>query len=169
MTIHNTGQYSVAVFLQPEELEKEGQGIREPDDEWTRKLALSVMDDLGIHSRGKLEIEAFAGHGGLMVFAALRPEDQWETLFFSFDSLESVLTLAAGLNGPLPARSTLTYIGNRYILSISSPAQECTRFGYVAGEFGRRLYRPAAYARHLSEHGVTVSASTALQDLTKVI
>ncbi len=169
MTIHSTGQYSVAVYLQREELAEDGGAVPEPDSEWTRKLALSVMDELGIHSKGKLEIEAFAGQGGLMLFAALHPEDQWETAFFTFDSLEAVITLAQALKKSPPAKTKLTYIENRYVLTLCSPPDESVRQCLIASDFGNRLYRLPLYDRFLCEHGKTVLADHAVQQLLKVI
>jgi len=166
MVVHTTGPYSIAVHLPPEEIEKKGK--IEIDDEWARRLALGVMDEFGIGAQGKVEIEAFAGRGGLMIFAALCPESRWETLFFCFDRLEDVLELSERLRPRIPPKSTLTYIDGEYILSLTAPPEEIIRLGLLAGEFGRRLFRPGSFARFLAEHGREVIARTALRDLLKV-
>lgn len=161
MTVHNTGRYSVALYLQPEELET-GSNI---DDEWARKLALSVLDDMGVPLDGTLEIEAFTGHGGLMVFAALHPESEWETVFISFADLDGAIDYSAAVMARPPQRSNLFQMDGQYILAMSAPPDGLTPIVLMAGEFGRRLLRPAAYLRFLREHGQTVLDGCAVQAL----
>ena len=167
MNVHCTGPYSLIVLLAPGELAR-GQTPRAVDDAWTRKLALRAMTEYGIGTDGVVEIEAFTGQGGLMIFAALHPEHQYDTLFYQFDSLEDLLQLSGRLRRQPPRKSALTYIDGQYVLSLSALPREAVRLSYVAGEFGRRLYRPAGFSRYLSEHGKVLSRETAVQDLASI-
>ena len=168
MMIHSTGPYSLVVLLPQRELPLRGQRPELSDDAWTRRLALNAMEKAGIGTDGVVEVEAFCGQGGMMIFASLRSDTRYDTLYYQFDSLEDVLQLSGRLRRDPPRKSDLTYINEKYILSLSAPAKEAVRLSYVAGEFGRRLYRPAGFARYLSEHGKTVIAGTAVQKLAEI-
>ena len=168
MTVHSTGPYSLIMHLAPGELAPKGRTPLAADDAWTRRVALHAMEANGIGTDGVVEIEAFNGQGGLMIFAALRPEHQQETLFYQFDCLEDLLRLSVRFRRNPPRKSTLTYIDGKYVLSLSAQSREAVRLSYAAGEFGRRLYRPAVFARYLSEHGKVLMRETAAQELTRV-
>ncbi|MDR3206807.1 MAG: adaptor protein MecA [Oscillospiraceae bacterium] len=165
MTVHRTGRYSVAVFVKPDELAREGQEPDAVDNEWTRRLAAGALDSRGLRAGGRMEIEAFTGRGGLIVFAALYPESQWESLFYALDGIEEAIAMAVRLEPLAPLSSSLYYIDGAYVLSLSAPPEALIRLGYLAGEFGRRLYRPAAYVRFLREHGKTVLQGAAVPSL----
>jgi len=168
MTIQSTGPNSLVVLLPPWELAKEAAAPEPAGDAWARHLALHVMEEYGIGTDGVVEIEAFTGQGGLMIFVALRPEAQYETLYYQFDNLEDILQLSRRLLICPPRKSSLTYIEKKYVLSLSAPPREAVRLGYVAGEFGRRLYRPAGYGRYLAEHGKAVVQEDAVEKLGTV-
>jgi hypothetical protein len=165
LTVHKTGRYSVAVYVKPDELAREGQEPNAVDNEWTRRLAAGALDSRGLSAGGRMEIEAFTGRGGLIVFAALYPECQWEMLFYALDGIEEAIALAAQLHSLSPPSSSLHYIEGAYVLSLSAPPEQLVRLGYRAGEFARRLHRPVGYVRFLREHGKTVLCGTAVDEL----
>jgi hypothetical protein len=69
MTVHQPGHNAIALYIGPEELRNWTGGAGELDERRAKTLALSAMRKLGLPVRGSLEIEAYAGRAGLMLFA----------------------------------------------------------------------------------------------------
>ena len=164
MQVHTTDRHHVAFFLSHEELSTYGLDESQVDGVWTRQITLRLLRDIGVSVDGVLEIEAFPGQSGLMVFASLSPESALETAYYLFDSFDHVTACCALLRAP-PRQSLLAIHKGQYLLAVSDIAAISARIGHVASEFGRPLYLPHAFVRFLREQKAVVIPEQAVQRL----
>ncbi len=152
MTVHNVGSRNVALYIEENEMEAMGLSEQSLSRDRARALAMSAFDRLGLKVDGEMEIEAFTGSGGVMVFAAVYPRQNLEPLFFSFPGLEPLLD-ALRVAPELPSDASVFRLEEDYILFLRLAPCDFMRLALVFSEYARRLFRPAEYALFLAEHG----------------
>lgn len=156
MTIQPIGAESMALYLTPADLRKHGLTPEGITQEVALNLTRGAFAQAGIPVEGPVEIEAYPDLWGVLVFARLQPPKQ---AWFTFDSLEALLTAARSL-GPLCPDASLLWCDGAYWLSL--PAAEEQALCRLS-EFGVQT-QPAPYLdARLSEHGKTLIPGGALR------
>ena len=101
MTIQPIGNASVALYITPADLKEHGLTPAGLTLERALELTRDAFHEAGITLDGSIEIEAYPNACGVLVFARVQaPEHLW----FSFDSLDPLLSAARAL-----ARSSAVY------------------------------------------------------------
>ena len=158
MTIQQINPASIAVYLSPEDLETHGYQA----DELTVQQALHLMRTacrkLGFVPAGIVEIEAFPGACGVLVFARLHAQPP---ALFRFPDLETLLSAIPSLPTPYPS-AALTYWDHAYYLSF--PTQNPS-YHSILSEFGKPLQATDTLIAYLNEHGQCIAKQEALEQL----
>ena len=158
MTIQPIGSAGVALYLTPADLREHGLTPAGLTLERAADLARSAFRQSGMEPEGPLEIEAYPGACGVLVFARVHmPPRAW----FSFGSLAAAAAAARTLPAPPPDAALLWWDG-RWWLSLAAEER-----GAAArlSEFGRcETARPWLEAS-LAEHGRPVWERDALARL----
>lgn len=155
MLVHKSGAHSVAVYIETRELEHyvgEGQELGEPQ---ARELAINAMRELGLAVTGALEIEAFTGAAGAMVFALLNPQEEEAAAFFSFDSIDGALDAMLMLRDTRSRCEARLFMPDGWPILALRGTQSAV--GYISNllcEFGYRRNHPPEYQLFLHEHSV---------------
>jgi hypothetical protein len=108
MTVHQVGTDSVALTLGCDEL---GQSWEHFGPDEARRWVLNAFAELGLPTQTKLQIEAFAGSGGIMLLA----KAVWPRHYYLFNSFEDVLDCASVLHTTTIQNDLYCYEG-QYIL-----------------------------------------------------
>ena len=90
MTIQPISDASVALYITPADLKEHGLTPAALTLEGALSLARDAFREAGIELAGPVEIEAYPGSCGVLVFARVRPP---ERSWFSFGGLESLIFL----------------------------------------------------------------------------
>ena len=98
MTILPLSESSIAIFLEPSELEYTGVSTQSFDADAASPLVHSALAEAGIALDGNLEIEAFSNSEGVLMFARVIPQ---KPAFCVFDRLEEQPRLFTMLR-PIP-------------------------------------------------------------------
>ena len=99
MTIQPIGNASVALYITPADLKEHGLTPAGLTLERALELTRDAFHEAGITLDGSIEIEAYPNACGVLVFARVQaPEHLW----FSFDSLDPLLSAARALPVPRP-------------------------------------------------------------------
>lgn len=155
MTIQPIGNASVALYITPADLKEHGLTPAGLTLERALELTRDAFHEAGITLDGSIEIEAYPNACGVLVFARVQaPEHLW----FSFDSLDPLLSAARALPVPRPDAQLLWWEG-RYWLSLP-PARIRLRHSCrnsAARRMAALTWRPA-----LPEHGRPVLSGDAL-------
>lgn len=147
MTIEPIGKGSLALFIEPEEMDQiycDDGGL---DLKTAQNLVVSAFTECGLETEGSLELETYQGAAGIMLFARLVHR---ETKLYVFDSFEHVVAAAAIMPKPAP-KCTLTYCDGLYYLQTDK-----TLSGHII-EFAREESNAQDMAGHLEEYGLPVS------------
>ena len=155
MTIQPIGNASVALYITPADLKEHGLTPAGLTLERALELTRDAFHEAGITLDGSIEIEAYPNACGVLVFARVQaPEHLW----FSFDSLDPLLSAARALPVPRPDAQLLWWEGRDW-LSLPAGADQAAA---QLSEFGRSEDgRPHLEAR-LAEHGRPVLSGDAL-------
>ena len=94
MTIQPISDASVALYITPADLKEHGLTPTALTLEGTLSLAQDAFRQAGIDLAGPVEIEAYPGACGVLVFARVRPRSR---AWFSFGGLESLAAAARAL------------------------------------------------------------------------
>ena len=158
MTIQPIGSASVALYITPADLKEYGLTPAGLTLERALELTQSAFHEAGITLDGSIEIEAYPDACGVLVFAHVcTPERTW----FSFSSLENLISAAQILSVPRPDAALLWW-EDRWWLSLSADEKQAVAH---LSEFGRcETARPHLEAC-LSEHGRPVLEKNALSAL----
>lgn len=149
MTIEPIGSASVALYITPADLRQRGLTPESLTLEGALALARQAFEEAGITTKGAIEIEAYPDVCGVLVFARVQPEaGSW----YSFDSLEEVLSAAHALPGPWPD-AVLTLWEGRYWLCMEG-GDEAARCCLC--EFGRPETPAPHFDARVREHGSVI-------------
>ena len=108
MTIQPIGNASVALYITPADLKEHGLTPAGLTLERALELTRDAFHEAGITLDGSIEIEAYPNACGVLVFARVQaPEHLW----FSFDSLDPLLSAARALPVPRPDAQLLWWEG----------------------------------------------------------
>ena len=91
MTIQPISDASVALYITPADLKEHGLTPAALTLEGALSLARDAFREAGIELAGPVEIEAYPGTCGVLVFARVRPRSR---VWFSFGGLESLAAAA---------------------------------------------------------------------------
>ena len=156
MDIISLNADAAAIFIDARELDDAGLTPQQLECESASRLVDCVLGDSGLALDGALEIEAFAGSGGVMLFARAI---QASRVFCLFDDLESLCAAAVSLP---QGTGSLCYIEGRWCLILRG----CERFfSGMLSEFSCLEVRSAAYEDYLAEHGALVFPARATERL----
>lgn len=158
MTIQSIGAASVALYLTTADLKEHGLTPEDLSPERALELTRSACGEAGIDLDGSIEIEAYPGGCGVLVFAHIRPP---QCYWFSFDSLDALLA-AARILPDAPEAAALIWWEGRWWLSLPGEAQQCAN---ILSEFGHTHDRPDRLTPRLEEYGDPVFSSRALCEI----
>lgn len=158
MTIQPISDASVALYITPADLKEHGLTPAALTLEGALSLARDAFREAGIELAGPVEIEAYPGSCGVLVFARVRPRSR---SWFSFGGLESLAAAARALPEPRPDAALLWW-DDRWWLSLEAGAA-----GAAArlSEFGRAESSRPHLEASLAEHGRPVWRRDALNAL----
>lgn len=158
MTIQPIGSGSAALYITPADLKERGLTPAGLTLEQALELTRAAFRQAGLTLEGGVEIEAYPGSCGVLVFARVRtPERVW----FSFGCLEDLTAAARALSRPLPDGALLWW-AERWWLSLPAGAEQAAA---RLSEFGRcESHRPHLEAS-LAEHGQIIFPADALDGL----
>ena len=112
MTIQPIGNASVALYITPADLKEHGLTPAGLTLERALELTRDAFHEAGITLDGSIEIEAYPNACGVLVFARVQaPEHLW----FSFDSLDPLLSAARALPVPRPDAQLLWWEGRPHL------------------------------------------------------
>ena len=100
MTIQPISDASVALYITPADLKEHGLTPAALTLEGALSLARDAFREAGIELAGPVEIEAYPGTCGVLVFARVRPRSR---AWFSFGGLENLAAAARAQPEPRPA------------------------------------------------------------------
>lgn len=146
MTIEPIGSTSVALYITPADLRQRGFTPQSITLEGALALARQAFEEAGIATDGAIEIEAFPDVCGVLVFARVQPGGG---TWYSFQSLEEVLSAAHALPSPWPD-AALTLWDNRYWLRLEGGDE---RVICCLSEFGQPEQPAPHFDARLAEHG----------------
>ena len=160
MTILPLSESSIAIFLEPSELEYTGVSTQSFDADAASPLVHSALAEAGIALDGNLEIEAFSNSEGVLMFARVIPQ---KPAFCVFDRLEELIMAATSIHDA-PADSSLTYLEGKYWLTLFGAARMLEA---QLSEFSEKQELDSTFIRHLAEHGRTLIPQRALNRLSE--
>lgn len=153
MTIHNISPDSVAMFIGSGELEQEGLDVLSLDIESAAKFAREAFLKAGIAVSPGMEIDAFAGDCGILVFAQLVRN---LPVFYRFFDFENLLSAASAAESGITGR--LYLLDGAWWLCVTGGWEHSAIFS----EFGERVPRDAAFSAVLRERGTCVFEEQAI-------
>jgi hypothetical protein len=146
------------MFIGSGELEKEGLDIQSLDIETAARFAREAFSKAGISVSPGMEIEAFAGDCGILVFAQLVRS---LPVFFRFGDFENLL---AAVDAAAPGITGRLYLmDGAWWLCVTGGWEHSAVFS----EFGERVPRDAAFSAVLRERGACVFEEQALDIFRK--
>ncbi len=160
MTIHPIGGASVALYITPAELKARGVRPEELSGPQAEALARQACAAAGLSLPRELEIEAFPGQSGLLLFARARRSPR---IWYSFQELEPLLSAALALR-EAPEGCALYWCGGRWWLCLEDGEGASAA---LLAEFGRRERERPHLAAHLAEFGRTIFPTRALGELRR--
>ena len=158
MTIQPIGSTSAALYITPADLRERGLTPEGLTLERALELTRDALAQEGLALEGAIEIEAYPGACGVLVFARVRPP---ERLWYSFGGLEPLLAAARSLPEPRPDAALFWWEG-RWWLSLPAGAEQPAN---RLSEFGRLERTGPLQAARLAEHGRPVLDRDALGTL----
>ena len=171
MEIHPMGHNGVAIYIDTDELAEYGCAERELDERRARQFALAALRTLGLHTGGGMEIEAYTGADGVMVFAVLAETDgmkgqpsgsgaETDTVaFFTFAQTDDALdALSALLQNVSPPQYTLCILDGIPVLTVQGSQNTIARISLPLAEYGCRRQYPPEYLLFLREHAKQIRA-----------
>ncbi|WP_202621068.1 adaptor protein MecA [Pseudoflavonifractor sp. 524-17] len=160
MTIQPIGTTSIALYLTPADLRQHGLSPEDLPLDRALELTRSACGEAGIELDGVLEIDAYPGSCGVLVFARVRPPSR---RWFSFCSFEDLLAAAHARPGP-PEESALFWWEDGWWLSLSSEAEQWIG---LLGEFGSPAPSAPYLDARITEYGAAVLPKDALAQLAR--
>ena len=158
MTIQPIGSGSAALYITPADLKERGLTPAGLTLEQALELTRAAFRQAGLALEGAIEIEAYPGSCGVLVFARIRA---MERVWLSFGCLEELTAGARTLPPPLPDGALLWWRG-RWWLSLPAGADQAAA---RLSEFGRcESHRPHLEAS-LVEHGQMIFPADAVNGL----
>ena len=158
MTIHPIGTSSIALYLSPSDLEERGLTGDTFSDKAALTLTRALCREAGICLEGTLEVDAYPGGDGLLVFAYVRPPRQ---IWFIFDSLPTLCAAARSLPA-LPPSAALFWWKDAWWLSLAG-TERCAI--HILSEYGTSLPSTPFREGQLAEYGRPVFDRQALEQL----
>lgn len=158
MTIHPIGADSVALYLTPTDLKEYGFTPEDLSPEQALELTRSACGEAGIDLAGSIEIEAYPGGCGILVFAQIKPQPY---IWFSFECLDSLLA-AARVLPDAPAETRLFWCAERWWLSLPGSAGHCAN---ILSEFGQSCRQFPHMDARIAEYGAAIFLSHALDQI----
>ena len=159
MTIHNISPDSVAMFIASAELEKEGLDVESLDVESAARLAREAFKTAGIAVATGLEIEAFAGTCGILVFAQLLTA---LPVVYKFDDFEDMLRGIGTV--PPEVRGDVFAMEDSWWLRITEGWDKAP----ALTEFGRKIPDAGTEAA-LTERGAKVFSCGSLRNFAAAV
>lgn len=160
MTILPLSESSIAIFLDPSELEYTGVGTQSFDADAASPLVHSALAEAGIALDGNLEIEAFSNAEGILMFARVIPQ---KPTFCVFECIDELIMAATAIHDA-PSDSSLTYLEGKYWLTLFGSARMLEA---QLSEFSEKQALNGDFIRHLSEHGQILIPHRALNKLNE--
>jgi hypothetical protein len=141
MTIHNTGENGLTLFLDADDLAQLGN--IDLNENTARKLVKTTLKEMGINT-GAVEISAFFGKGGAMVVALLGDKNRQPWCFYKISDSDTLLDV-----WKLSEKHQRKYfkLDNAHYIAFPENDEPCG-----ISEYGKRLYRPQAFLSYLEEH-----------------
>lgn len=158
MTIHPIGTSSIALYLTPSDLEERGFTGDTFSDEAALTLTRALCQEAGICLEGTLEVDAYPGGDGLLVFAYVRPSRQ---VWFVFDSMQTLCAAARSLP-TLPQAAALFCWKDAWWLSLPG-SERCAI--HMLSEYGAPLSSTPFREGQLAEYGRPIFDRQALEQL----
>lgn len=149
MLITPINKESLALFIETVEIGSEF------GPEMAKLLAKAAFNELGLRADGTMELEAYPGNTGVLLFARLVAEE-----VYRFEELDDLLAAVTEIPPPFPA-SKLTYYGGRYYLTVNGLFDALT-------EFAEHRSGSSLLAAFLAEHGRVLSSPEALSFLNEI-
>lgn len=148
MTVERIGDKRIALYISGDELDS-----LIPDDgqfnlQTAQELAEKAFSHWGEGISGSLELEAFAGSGGVLLFARLIDN---EVFAYTYDSFEHILQASRLLHGSPPQAELYTY--NQYYMVLSD-----TELPDSFSEYAAVNTLEATAAAMIREHGWLLSS-----------
>lgn len=158
MNIHPIGTASIALFLSPADLEEHGLTPETLSTQRALELTRRACRQAGLALEGDVEIEAYPGGCGILVFAHASPPRR---CWFSFDSLPALLSAARALPHP-PEEAALFWWEDAWWLSL--PGEQVHAVN-ILSEFGTPCRARPFFDARVEEYGMSVFPSRALHHL----
>ena len=158
MTIQPIGNASVALYITPADLAEYGYTPAGLTLAQALVLTRAACADAGIVLEGTVEIEAYPGGCGILVFAHASPPRR---CWFSFDSLPVLLSAARALPHP-PEEAALFWWEDAWWLSL--PGEQVHAVNLLS-EFGTPCRTRPFFDARVEEYGMSVFPSRALHHL----
>lgn len=112
MTVEHIGNRRIALYITDDELDSIIPADGQFNLKTAQQLAEKAFSRWGEDVSGSLELEAFAGLGGVLLFARLIDD---EVFAYTYESFEEVIQAARLLDGAVPW-AELFYYMDRYII-----------------------------------------------------